>query len=892
MGKRLRGDKEMAFKDDFRKALHDGRASLYDSFLDIARKSLPADADARYQYLRSPNGRFVARDENDVNVYTVRVAARHSGKFKWLYDALFSEYRTVFSKDLDVVVWGCGCGLDLLALYDRAAVQKNPQLWVKVRHITLVDISNAALERAKLIAEILFPLAEVVTVVCNLMEPDEIRKKVRPRHLTAYLPRVHLISNLLDLFEDVVPFANSVKNCSGRNIDGKLYFNELVVAFSPEYRGGRVARNVSAFRNAWGLNIYSQDVKTIGDAPMNCEFCAFAYQTLVNDRCYRSYMRGRNPLLNKLVSECSQVEYGFDFHRFVTALANIKVHGMNFFKIYRWCEVVRFRGPVQRLVFAANPSLPELFKPCTVELDREEESADELLKKAAGRALRDLTRRSRSESGFKEGRKDDFLAAIWNGTEISGLPLEGDGESWVNEGGIDYSLYFRIDPGDEEPLPPLESAMDAVQREVVYSRAQYRKIKGYAGCGKSTTMMWHAVLCVLRTHLPALLVCKTVTLFNRNARRMAATLLQEVPELEYVDSNLFEFKTLDRVLCDYTKLYRQKNCILDACVRCEGCEHGLVVDCRDFRPIGNNWRTLEEAEKLRCCDACVERNIHELSHKGTRVAECSKEYGCVMIDEVQSVKPSLVQAVVNLTYGGNESRECYVFCDERQCLEPSAVEIDEDARALRVKVPDRGVGYGRWVDLKTPYRVSGDFTGRLVDVAVKLQSLTVERYGAIELARIVGSGQMNLSVANTFCIRHVTASVVDEIANEIDRMRRLGRNTVTVICDMGIDIRMLLTQPVAEDWVSTHLPAKSHDEQKLRMQFKEMTNKVHLISVMLAQGWDFENVIFVTSAERDERRANVFENILTGATRAKTSMTILDCSNSGWLYETLKMYSS
>ena len=58
----------------------------------------------------------------------------------------------------------------------------------------------------------------------------------------------------------------------------------------------------------------------------------------------------------------------------------------------------------------------------------------------------------------------------------------------------------------------------------------------------------------------------------------------------------------------------------------------------------------------------------------------------------------------------------------------------------------------------------------------------------------------------------------------------------------------------------------------------------------LAQGWDFQNVIFVCCSERDAEK-NVLENVLTGATRATVSMHIIDRSKSGWLYDELKDFN-
>lgn len=874
------------FSAAFRKSLS-GNRPIYDAVLQIAMKNLPADVDTRYQWLR--NNGFVARDEADINVYVVKVASRHIPKFKWLYSNLFRTYPEVFSKDLDVVVWGSGCGLDLLALYDQAMAQDNPQLWLTVRHVMLVDISAEALHRAEAIAKELFPTATIVAVTCDLKDPDEIRRKVHLRSLSAYVTRLHLISNLLDLFDNVGPFAEAIKECAGRSYNRQLYFNEFVVAFSPEYRGGVVARNFAQFRNMWQKYEYASEVTTIGDVPLNCEFCAFSYRTLLNDKCFKSYMRGRNHVLNQLVSQCQEVEPGFAFHDVVTALSKIKVFGKNFYKAYRWVEVGRFKNCIERLVFVSAPGDIPHPAPCVVELIRDnEQDYDNQNKEAVvrKRALKCLHERRMDDTAPLEGTKEDFVVLFWGGhglTSKMGTDMASD-EFWRYDGSVDYSLYFRIDPGGIDPLPSLEF-MDAKQRDIIFSRAQYRKIRGGAGCGKSTTMMWHAVMAIKRTHLPVLLVCKTVTLFNHNAKRLAATLLGEFPQLSYVDSDFFEFMTLDKILCEHM---RKRYCTLMRCIQCKGCTHNPEFRCNDYLPGGREWRQLSEDEKRRCCDICVKENIRNLSRKGSQAAENAKAFGAVLIDEVQSVDPELVQAVVNLTYGGNHTRECYVFCDERQSLNPKALEIDSEKKKLRVKVPDRGDGYGRWVDLNKPYRASRDFSGRLVDVAVKLQSLTIAKYGDVELAKIVGSGQRMLS-GIVFTVLRSHGKLLDELLNGITAMKARGAGTITIICDRQDTVRDLLRDPLTHDWISTHLPMPSHvDEQKLRMSFRETENRIHLTTVTLAQGWDFQNVIFVCASDNTSEAKSVLENVLTGATRATGSMRILDRSKSGWLYDELK----
>ena len=892
--KQARTDEKL-FRDRFIKSIRDGDESLYDSFVKIAKQALPNDVDLRYQTLK--NHGYVAKDEADVDVYVVKVATRHIPKFKWLYDNLFTTYKEVFSKCLDVVVWGCGCGLDLLALYDRAMVQKNPQLWMTVRHITLIDISAPALERARTIASILFPIATIDVVSCDLRNPEDIKRTVSLRRLNVFAPRVHLISNLLDLFtqEEAKQFASTIKSCAGRNFDQHLYFNEFIIAFSPEYQGGRVAQNIKTFRDTWETTLgYASKVLTVGDMPMNCEFCSFSYRTLQNDKIYQSYMRGKNQVLNQMVSKWP---YGNDLYPLTIALAKLVVCGKNFYRTYKWMETGQYKGVVERLVFVPDHRLEQRVRPCVIEMANVDEG------KSASRGLKCLEERQCGELVCVGGNKEDFVVLFWKNGKLYPVADGLRDDSWQYSGTVDYSLYFRIDPGDAEPLPDLNQSMDERQREVIYSRKQYRKIRGGAGCGKSTTMMWHAIMAIRRTHLPVLIVCKTVTLFNRNAKRMAATLLREIPELTDVDSRLIKFKTLDKVLCEHMK--ERETCMwFNICSRCEGCNHEPVFGkCADFRSYleyrqcenenysGKAWREMCEEEKRRCCEVCRRESLKRLVRKGSKFATESEKLSAVLIDEVQSVEPALVQAVVNLTHGGNPMRECYVFCDERQSLNPQAVEIDPEKGKLRVKVPDHGAGYGNWIDLNIPYRASNDFSGRLVDVAAKLQALTIQKYGAVELARIVGDGQMSLSSSAVFSIQRSEGNLFDELSKGIKMIRACGRDTITIICDNPDDVRQLLNRTETREWITTHMKIQSHNaEQQLRVSFKEVDGRIHLTTVTLAQGWDFQNVIFVCCSERDAEK-NVLEIVLTGATRATVSMHIIDRSKSGWLYDELKDFN-
>lgn len=151
------------------------------------------------------------------------------------------------------------------------------------------------MNRAKEIAEVLFPTAEIKTFNVDLKDGNQIEKWVKLETLFPYLPRVHLLSNIIDLFDDVKAFASSVSRVCARpypHEDGSpgFIYNEIFVAFSPDYRGGRVKDNVNVFRAAWGK--LASDLTLLGDAPLNCEYAAFAFNQLGVSSAYKLFAGG------------------------------------------------------------------------------------------------------------------------------------------------------------------------------------------------------------------------------------------------------------------------------------------------------------------------------------------------------------------------------------------------------------------------------------------------------------------------------------------------------------------------------------------------------------------------------------------------------------------------
>ena len=80
------------------------------------------------------------------------------------------------------------------------------------------------------------------------------------------------------------------------------------------------------------------------------------------------------------------------------------------------------------------------------------------------------------------------------------------------------------------------------------------------------------------------------------------------------------------------------------------------------------------------------------------------------------------------------------------------------------------------------------------------------------------------------------------------------------------------------------------EEQKLRNDFEETENHVGLTTIQLAQGWDLDCVILVITQNKDVN-AHQVESVLTGITRAKKQLRIIDASSTHWVYEHLKRFN-
>lgn len=889
-------------------SIRQGTNSLYSAFVERCCKSLPVDAEERYQWLR--NNGYVVRDEDDICVYVSKVAQRHEPKFKWLYDNLFREYPAAFQNELDLVVWGCGCGLDLLALYDRAMNENNPQLWLMVRSVTLVDKSDVALACAKNMAETIFPYAKgrINAFKYDFRKSQGVDVKIPPSFI--YTPRLHLISNVLDLLseDELEAFVQRLRSIIGRYRQtgrSRAYFNEMFVAFSPEYRNWdweSSTLKMKTFRAAWGQG--ATDVKTAGGEPSQCAYVAFALNDCRNSPAYKKYVNGNRCLRNLVRGRNRCLDEGCDDRNLDglhSALNRLEVNGKNFLDSYEFVEVQSYDNPrehtvqIERILFV--PRGLSNIKPCVVYFVENErinpvEKAWQALVTEGG---------SVEETDLAE----KTLAIHWSDHKFA---PEISSNSFLLGEKKDFSCYFVIDPKSANPLPNLEHELDTRQKDIVLGRQQLRRIRGGAGCGKTTTMLWRGVMSVLRTHQPVLMACRTVTLFAHNQRRMAATLLSQVPGLEYVEKSLIKFYTIDKFLCEHIKTLGKCNILRCGSCRRRSKKHPnspILQCCKSGNPyipkcpsVSTNAECPRDAsddlsadEEKALCKSCKIKVIKDLCARTSNTLIGAPCFGSVMVDEIQSISPDMVQALFNLTEAGNAQRDFYAFCDERQSLKSESLETDVEVKKFRVKTPKTSGNArfnSRWVTLKKPYRQIGEMSGTLTEVAAAFQALTDAKYGDNETER----QPYQPGLVNVFAVEMVSPNAIcEKVVEKISEFKARGESKITVVCDSPGNVYSLLGTANQLTWLSTHrFGATFLQEQRLRNEFEEVADGIGLTTIELAQGWDLDCVILVITTDKDTT-ANTRESVFTGITRAKNQLRIIDASSSHWVYDVLKEFN-
>lgn len=865
----------MDFKEDFAKIVRESESSdsLYNAFVELCSKSLPDNAYERYLRLKSRN--YIANDEIDVNVYVKNVANKHRPKFNILYSRLFEKYSNIFTDCVDLVVWGCGCGLDLLALYDQASKERNPNFWLAVKTITLVDISKAAIDRAEQIAEVLFPSCRIKKNVANLRDKDSLGNITLESSLVV-VPRIHLFSNLLDIFSETEldNFSEMVRSVSSRK---ENVWNDVFIAFSPNIPNANVKQKMERFKSSFryeGLHIKPFEFIIDADKPDRCECVAFSLRE--DCSCFRSLDFNEDNFFKRLrkiaVNEIKAWPWYDVFNYFADDKRREKA--LPRFVISMRCTDRENKVVDCLVIIPPKEQRSKLFivsRKCFTKNEKffiAKKVFERVVSSVEDEELSSLFCEIKKYDTDKVGRNPSYRMfeflniEYWNDEKACPCMDENDTKYKISEGllrELDFTGVCYVNTGNIEPLPALSRG----QRDIVDRRKQYLRVRGGPGTGKTVTMLWRAIEVFKRTHLPILLLCKTNSLIAYHEKVLHATLKSDL-DLVCLERTKFDLDTVDGYLCKQTqcngecKIKGKKSSSMEMNVLCDECRIA-----RNQKIKGGEWQS-------------------------------SRKYGAVLLDEAQIIESESVRMVYELTRRANPYRDFYMFCDEEQAMRGSKDILEDDLETKKrvVKAPDKG--FGRFVTLKSHYRALNE---DLLKVFKFIQGKLGTTYDIKELGMELSVVNMQPSLAihvafAVACKKNVDLGDWEQwIKPDLDGNSDGG--DVLLMIDEEMRIRQFYKEIKGKGseeekrWVVTHKEVRNREEEKiLRRSFYKDRDKTHLSTVDCAQGQTFDNVVLVVT------HSGNMEELFSGMTRARKTLRIIDASPNRWVYGMLKIYNS
>jgi len=158
----------------------------FESCLSLAKECVPPYSNSLPLYIELKRGTMILQTEDQLNAYLSYYGTWHQEKIARVLPHVPSA---IFSKPFDLIDWGSGQGVGLLALADY--IGSNSE---NLRNVTLIDPSSIALKRAVLHASYLFHNA-------TIYEVNKHFKDLKPTDFTRHIPvpRIHLFSNVLDM---------------------------------------------------------------------------------------------------------------------------------------------------------------------------------------------------------------------------------------------------------------------------------------------------------------------------------------------------------------------------------------------------------------------------------------------------------------------------------------------------------------------------------------------------------------------------------------------------------------------------------------------------------------------------------------------------------------------
>ncbi|HNX35462.1 MAG TPA: ATP-dependent helicase [Kiritimatiellia bacterium] len=902
------------------------KMSPYDALVQAANlhaENDPEKCKRRYERLKVNDYRV--EDWEDALAYVKHVAQIHKPRFK----AWFEQSRCAFDHPFSLVVWTCGCGLDLVALHDwlKERVMEDGRVFCdRITSITLIDVSVPALDLTGAITEFLFPSIPVRKIHCNLMRPD--RVEVVKKGLIPSFPlvrRVHFLFNWLDLLktrEDAESFARDFAEIVPRDQENA---NETCLAFSPNY--STIETNIAAFQSVAKNSSVADGV--VGNKPMsflvpdeNKTYYATMFEivrrgTGVDQLLRNCDQRPRlkdsptaprllcsiTALAEKACSDCvgkgrSKAEAtAADWIHLLNLLSGQMPGGNGECFLERFSRVKTVRrkvgdGEIECLMFLPNNiqhKLLVIIKAPLIDPDglytiRGDILAD-LLKSLAERTDSKILQRIWEDfrSVNEGGRRSAFgewtktiRVVYWNSRlNFRELVMQYARHTLADlkdGAGYSWSKFPRHNDVDFSPLFVTPTGPDRLPEKASLEKDQLALIDGQRTLRKVRGAPGTGKTTVMLHRVKYLLENQSlpVLVLCKTVSLISHNERKLAASMaDGVESERFIFQTCSKFICDNAQ--PENRCPrLGFAPEAEEVGHGIAA-----------------------CDACQKRWIEQ------PVLRESGKLGAVLIDEGQLLPPNLVEAVYKATRETNPYREFYMFCDEEQACRDNKQSVQTDSAESPTKkivvMPD--VGFGRFVTLKKNHRT---VNREIFDVCRRVQQAMDNDYDVDELKMDGAVEDEPLDFAKLL-VRKVPESdameVVCALVNKLDghiAEHKLAKWAITVIVDSlnGVNDFVERMNGVNREVVTTVIPpvvnedgqirrSRRRAEKSLKEDFQEYPQKLHATTIDSAQGQSFDMVILVMKERHPDK-----ELLFTGISRAKRLLWVVDATPDGWV-ETL-----
>lgn len=741
------------------------------------------DRDIRYAWLKK-NG-YSARDMDDVNVYISKVATKHKEKFNWLFGELMKRRPDDFCGSVRLVCWGCGCGLELPALYEQSLKKEIHEFWMSVKKITLIDRSESHLLRAESIARVLFPDAEI-----KIYQIDLINDAIPPlsESVSCISPTIHLLPNLIDLFRN-----EGERHQVYGKIRKSLGRYTLLVAFSPDYGITRSA--LEEFKSFLGddpkLSI-KELFELDNDKPEHLLYFAIE---IVSNRLKEKLTCLGNTVLGKAVLRELRRTGRTSDEFLLRVVENLSKYYDNFFSLP---VTVAGAGWYAFLPRDGQPK-NRLLVVCSNKID----DCDRIFKKICKWVdLRDG--RKITEVAYYDCKdpSQEYLKVLKH-KKINGQ-WEIKIESWSRPQCIqnqnmviDWHSHFVVD-NDVEVNFPERDYLDKYQKQVLAGRMKERLIRGSPGTGKSIVMLWHAIDLIRSTHRPVLILSKNNTAIANNFRRLAKGVGSPLIMNEY-----FSIQTVNQFLCEQANF----------------CAHLTEHD-------------VEKSQNDNYCDTCNKRTLSNL--------HVDENYVAVLIDEVQNIPYDYLDALKKAFRLKNPRTQFWLFGDEQQLTRDYGRREVDNKTVLNVPV-----ARNCWITLKKSHRFRQAPEIKKIFDAFQLQFL--QKYDVNELHMETFEETSNY-FPSFAPIRYKKLSWEDleSRLKEMVSQKIHTSDKVFLICaekEKLLKINHFLKK-LKIDFQTTH---DEQDEQAAKRKFTENNVKISTTTVASSQGLNIENLIFILS---------------------------------------------